>query len=93
MWLVNVLVLASGILFSLLQTPASNQISSGEKPNQAAERPASSVPPKPADPALAVKDTEPVITIRGCVLKAAEAAAMRVIHAISRSRGKSLSAC
>ncbi len=65
MWLVNVLVLASGILFSLLQTPASNQILSGEKPNQAAERPASSVPPKPADPALAVKDTEPVITIRG----------------------------
>ena len=64
MWFVNVL-LASGILFSLLQTPASNQISSSEKPNQAAERPASSGPPKPADSVSAVKDTEPVITIRG----------------------------
>ena len=50
MWLVNVLVLASGIPFSLLQTPASNQILSGEKPDQAAERPASSVPSQAGGP-------------------------------------------
>jgi hypothetical protein len=68
MWLVNVLVLASGILFSLLQTPASKQISSGEKPGQQTNGQASQVPLKPdppADSASAVKDTEPVITIRG----------------------------
>lgn len=68
MWLVNVLVVASGIIFSLLQTPASGQISSSEKPNQAAEGQASSVPPKPARPAdsaSAVGETQAVITIRG----------------------------
>jgi hypothetical protein len=65
MWLVNVLVVAIGITFSLLQTPASEQTSSREKPNQAAQGQASSVPPKPVDSASAVKDTEPVITIRG----------------------------
>ncbi len=68
MWLVNVLVLASGILFSLLQTPASEQTSSHEKPSQQTEGQASRAPLKPdppADSASAVKDTEPVITIRG----------------------------
>jgi PPIC-type PPIASE domain len=68
MWLANVLVVASGITFFLLQTPASGQISSSEKPNQAAERQASSVPAKPerpADSASAVGETQAVITIRG----------------------------
>src|SRR5579864_7131860 len=68
MWLVNVLVVLSGITFSLLQTPASRQISSSEKPNQAAEGQASSVPPKPAGPAdaaSAVGEMQAVITIRG----------------------------
>jgi hypothetical protein len=68
MWLVNVLVVLSGLTFSLLQTPASGQISSSEKQNQAAERQASSIPPKPerpADSASAVGETQAVITIRG----------------------------
>jgi hypothetical protein len=68
MWLVNVLVVASGITFSLLQISASKQISPSEKPGQAAQRQTSSVPAKPdppVDSASAVKDTEPVITIRG----------------------------
>ncbi len=65
MWLVNVLVVASGITFALLQTPASGQISSSEKPNQAAEHQASSVPAKPADSASAVGEAQAVITIRG----------------------------
>jgi hypothetical protein len=68
MWLVNVLVVAIGIAFSLLQTPASEQISSREKPNQAAEGQASSVPPKPnppVDSASAVGEGQAVITIRG----------------------------
>ena len=68
MWLVNVLVVASGITFSFLQTPASEQTSSREKTNQAVQGQPSSVPAKPerpADSASTVKDTEPVITIRG----------------------------
>ena len=68
MWLVNVLVVAIGITFSLLQTPASEQISSREKPNQAAETEASSVPSKPerpVDSASAVAEGQAVITIRG----------------------------
>jgi hypothetical protein len=68
MWLLNVLVVASGITFSLLQTAASEQISSHEKPNQAAEGQSSSVPPKlerPVDSASAVGDGQAVITIRG----------------------------
>src|SRR5579864_460565 len=68
MWLVNVLVVLSGITFSLLQTPASRQISSSEKSNQAAEGQASSVPAKPARPAdsaSTVGETQAVITIRG----------------------------
>jgi hypothetical protein len=68
MWLVNVLVVLSGLTFSLLQTPASGQISSSEKQNQAAERQASSIPPKPerpADSASAVGEAQAVITIRG----------------------------
>src|SRR6478672_198872 len=68
MWLLNVLIVASGITFPLLQTPASGQISSSEKNNQAAERQASSGPAKPerpADSASAVGETQAVITIRG----------------------------
>jgi hypothetical protein len=68
MWLVNVLVVLSGLTFPLLQTPASGQISSREKPNQAAEGQASSIPPKPerpADSVSAVGETQAVITIRG----------------------------
>ena len=68
MWLVNVLVVASGITFSLLQTPVSEQTSSREKPGQQTEGQASQAPLKPnlpVDSASAVGDTEPVITIRG----------------------------
>jgi parvulin-like peptidyl-prolyl cis-trans isomerase-like protein len=68
MWLVNVLVVASGITFSLLQTPASEQTSSHEKPGQQTGGQASQAPLKPGisvDSASAVEDTEPVITIRG----------------------------
>ena len=68
MWFLTVLVVASGITFSLLQTPASEQISSREQSNQTAQAQGSSVPSKgerPVDSASAVKDTEPVITIRG----------------------------
>jgi hypothetical protein len=68
MWLVNVLVVFSGLTFPLLQTPASDQTSSHEKPNQAIEAQASSVPPKPVGPAdsgPAVGETQAVITIRG----------------------------
>jgi len=65
MWLLNILLLASGIIFSLLQSPASQQISSREKPNQAAEAQASSVPAKPVDSASTVGEGQPVITIRG----------------------------
>ena len=67
MWLLNVLVLASGIIFSLLQTPASQQTSSSGKSNQPAQGQASSVPakPRPADSSSAVGDTQAVITIRG----------------------------
>jgi hypothetical protein len=71
MWLLNVLVVASGIIFSLLQTPASGQVSSHGKSNQAAEGQASSVPPKPADSAAAVGDTQAVITIRGLCAESA----------------------
>jgi hypothetical protein len=65
MWLVNVLVVAIGITFSFLQTPASEQTSSREKPNQAAETQASPAPAKPADSASPVGETQSVITIRG----------------------------
>jgi len=72
MWLLNVLVVLSGITFSLLQTPASGQILSLGKSNQAAQGQASSVPPKPADSASPVGDTQAVITIRGlCTERAA----------------------
>ena len=71
MWLVNVLVMLSGITFSLLQTPASGQISSHEKSNQAAEGQASSVPPKPADSASGVGETQAVITVRGLCAESA----------------------
>jgi len=74
MWLVNVLVVAIGITFSLLQTPVSGQISSREKPNQAAEAQTSSVPSKgerPVDSASAVAEGQAVITVRGlCAEKA-----------------------
>jgi len=65
MWLVNVLVVAIGITFSLLQTPASQQISSSEKSNQPAQAQASPVPAKPVDSASAVGEGQAVITIRG----------------------------
>jgi len=65
MWLVNVLVVAIGITFSLLQTPASQPISSTEKPNQTAEAQASPVLAKPVDSASAVGEGQAVITIRG----------------------------
>ena len=69
MWLVNVLV-AIGISFSLLQTsllqtPASQQISPSEKPNQAPEAQALSAPAKSADSASAVAEGQAVITVRG----------------------------
>lgn len=74
MWLLNVLVVASGITFSLLQTPASGQISSHEKSNQVAQGQTSSVPPKqelPPDSTSAVGETQAVITVRGlCAEKA-----------------------
>lgn len=68
MWFVNVLVVAIGITFSLLQIPASEQMSFFKQPGQQTQGQASSVPLKPnppVDSASAVKDTEPVITIRG----------------------------
>lgn len=68
MRLVNVLVVAIGITFSLLQTPASGQMSSFKQPGQQTQGQASSVPLKPNPPvdfASTVKDTEPVITIHG----------------------------
>src|SRR5207302_1269164 len=68
MWLLNVLVVLSGFTFSLLQTSGSNQTSSHAKSNQAAEVRASSIPPKPEQPAgssSAVGETQAVITIRG----------------------------
>ena len=68
MWLLNILVIASGIIFSLLQASASRPISSSEKSNQAAEGQTTSVSPKlarPADAASAVGETQAVITIRG----------------------------
>jgi hypothetical protein len=67
MWLVNILVVLSGLTLSLLQTPASDQTSSHAKSQQAAEGRASSVPPKPepTDSASAVGETQAVITIRG----------------------------
>jgi parvulin-like peptidyl-prolyl cis-trans isomerase-like protein len=73
MWLLNVLVVAIGITFSLLQSPASEQISSREKPNQAAEPQVSSAPAKPerlADFASAVAEGQAVITIRGLCTEA-----------------------
>jgi len=74
MWLLNALVILSGLTFSILQTPASGQISSSEKPNQAVKGRASSVPPKPerpADSASAVGETQAVITIRGLCAQSA----------------------
>jgi hypothetical protein len=74
MRLVNVLILASGITFSLLQTPVSGQTSSHEKPGQRIKDQASSVPAKPerqADSASLVGDTQAVITIRGLCAEAA----------------------
>lgn len=65
MWLVNILLIVSGIIFSFLQTPASQQISSREKPNQATEAQASSVPAKPVDSTPSVGEGQAVITIRG----------------------------
>ena len=65
MWLVNVLVVAIGITFSLLQTPASKESSSSEKPNQAPAAQASSAPAKPADSSSAVAEGQAVITVRG----------------------------
>ena len=65
MWQVNVLLLASGITFFLLQAPASKQSSSSEKPNQPAQGQVSSIPAKPADSASAVGDSQAVITVRG----------------------------
>jgi hypothetical protein len=65
MWLLNVLVIASGLTFSLLQTSASDQASSHAKSQQPVEERASSVPPKPTDSAPAVGETQAVITIRG----------------------------
>ena len=65
MWLLNVLVVLSGLTFSLLQTSASDQASSQAQSHQAAEGRVSSVPPKPTDSASAVAETQAVITIRG----------------------------
>jgi hypothetical protein len=67
MRLVNVLVVASGITFSLLQTPASEQTPSHAKPGQQTNgaSPSPLKPDPPANSASDVKDTEPVITIRG----------------------------
>jgi hypothetical protein len=67
MWLLNVLVVLSGLTFSLLQTSASDQGPSHAKSNQAAQG-QTSVPPRPempADSASAVGETQAVITIRG----------------------------
>src|SRR6478672_1775990 len=74
MWLLNALVILSGLTFSILQIPASDQASSHAKSQQAAEGRASSVPPKPerpADSASAVGETQAVITIRGLCAQSA----------------------
>lgn len=71
MWLVNVLVVAIGITFSLLQTPASKESSSSEKPNQAPAAQASSAPAKPADSSSAVAEGQAVITVRGLCVESA----------------------
>lgn len=71
MWLVNVLVVAVGITFPLLQAPASQPISSGKKSTQATEAQASPVPAKPADSASSVGETQAVITIRGLCAESA----------------------
>src|SRR5437899_6008508 len=61
MWLVNILVLAGGMAFSLLQNPASS------KENPSSQEPASSVAKQvsPGPEASAVPPAQPVITIRG----------------------------
>ena len=66
MWLVNVLALAGGIAFSLLQNPASSEPGSPKKsaPSAAQVSPAAR-PEQPADSASTVGDTQAVITIRG----------------------------
>jgi hypothetical protein len=65
MWLLNVLVVLSGLTFSLLQTSASDQASSHPKSQQAAEAQASPVPAMPADSASTVGETQAVITVHG----------------------------
>ncbi len=68
MWLLNILVVASGIIFSLLQAPVSRQIPPGERLNQTAEGQSSSgesKPARPADSGAVVGETQAVITIRG----------------------------
>jgi hypothetical protein len=66
MWLVNVLVVASGLAF--LQNATPGPASSREKPGLAAPEQISSAPAKPERPAgsaSAVGDTQAVITIHG----------------------------
>lgn len=67
MWLVNVLALASGIAFSLLQNPASSEQNSSPQKSSPSALPASPVakPEQPALPASAVAPAQPVITIHG----------------------------
>jgi len=65
MWLLNVLIVLSGLTFSILQTSPPDQASSHAKTQQAVEERPLSVPPKPADSRSAVGETQAVITIRG----------------------------
>jgi hypothetical protein len=67
MWLVNVLALASGIAFSLLQNPASSEQNPSPQKSAPSALQASPVakPEQPAPPASAVASTQPVITIHG----------------------------
>ncbi len=62
MWLVNILALAGGIAFSLLQNPTSSQQSSSPKKTASV---AEQVSPAPPVPASAVAPAQPVITIHG----------------------------
>jgi hypothetical protein len=73
MWLVNILVLASGMACSLLQNPASSE------QNSSSQQPASSVAKQvsPGPEASVVAPAQPVITIRGLCGESARAGGER----------------
>src|SRR4029077_4578992 len=67
MWLVNILALASGIAFSLLQNPTSSEQNSSPQKSAPSALQASPAtrPEQPVLPASAVAPAQPVIPIRG----------------------------